>query len=83
VAQDAAGKQVAAHKEMRFFAQAGPTPIDAPDWIRKTLTYKVGVKDGSIVEIVPPAPPKETEEKPAEATETKPAKPADSKAAGK
>lgn len=44
--------------EQRF--AAGPTnsqPVVAPDWIKETTTYKLGLKDGSIVDLTPPYAP--------------------------
>jgi len=31
-------------------------PVAAPEWIVETATYKLGIKDGSIVDLTPPAP---------------------------
>ncbi len=31
-------------------------PTNAPDWVRETDTYKLGIKDGSITDLTPAAP---------------------------
>lgn len=40
----------------RFMAPAN-TVVVAPDWVAGTLDYKMGLKDGSIVDLTPPKPP--------------------------
>lgn len=35
---------------------AGTADNRAPDWVRETETFKHGIKDGSIVDLTPPAP---------------------------
>ena len=58
VTDPATGDKMKAERELRFFAQrqAEPTVIVAPDWIKSTLTYKVGIRDGSIKDMTPPEP---------------------------
>lgn len=41
-------------RELRFQAPAGNVPVPAPNWVRKTIGYKLGVADGSIVDLTPP-----------------------------
>jgi hypothetical protein len=36
-----------------YAGNTGPQP--APDWIKQTMTYKLGVKDGSIIDLTVPA----------------------------
>jgi hypothetical protein len=44
--------------EIRFQGQVGPRPQpNIPDWVLETLTYKLGIKDGSIVNLTPVARP--------------------------
>jgi hypothetical protein len=55
--QDAAGNDVTASSKQRFMAPKNELPQEAPDWIQDTLTYKVGITDGSIINLTPaPAP---------------------------
>ena len=35
-------------------------PVQAPDWVRDTPTFKLGIKDGSITDLTPAAPVAET-----------------------
>jgi hypothetical protein len=35
-----------------YAGNTGPQP--APDWIKQTMTYKLGVKDGSIIDLTVP-----------------------------
>jgi hypothetical protein len=51
--KDAAGNDLSVDKEVRHFAPALATPQQAPDWIKNTLTYKVGIVDGSIIDLTP------------------------------
>lgn len=40
----------------KFLANAGPAnPIQVPFWVADTTTYTMGIKDGSIVNLTPPA----------------------------
>ena len=39
--------------EQRFIASVGG-PVQVPNWVCKTLGYKYGIKDGSIVDVTPP-----------------------------
>lgn len=40
----------------QFLAQAGPAnPIQVPFWVAETSTFEHGIKDGSIVNLTPPA----------------------------
>ena len=39
--------------EQRFLASVGG-PVQVPNWVCKTLGYKLGCKDGSIVDVTPP-----------------------------
>lgn len=52
---DAAGNKIDASKPVRYFAPKSENPQNIPEWARNTLTFKVGVVDGSIVELVTPA----------------------------
>jgi hypothetical protein len=47
LAQDANGG------EQRYLAPVGG-PVAVPNWVCKTMGYKLGVKDGSIVDVTPP-----------------------------
>jgi hypothetical protein len=50
---DAAGNQILASSKRRFLAPKSDNPIQAPDWIRETLTFKVGIGDQSILDLTP------------------------------
>jgi hypothetical protein len=39
----------------KFLAQPGPSPQPVPFWVASTATFERGVKDGSIVNLTPPA----------------------------
>jgi len=54
----ATGEKVSVEKELRFYAAAENPPrvIEVPDWITNTLTYKVGIRDKSIVDMTPAIP---------------------------
>ena len=39
--------------EQRFIASVGG-PVQVPNWVCKTLGYRYGIKDGSIVDVTPP-----------------------------
>ncbi len=43
-------------KSERFVAGVGG-PVKTPDWVKDTLGYMHGVKDGSIVDLTPPTLP--------------------------
>ena len=38
----------------KFLAQPGPSPQPVPFWVANTPTFKMGIKDGSIVNLTPP-----------------------------
>jgi len=44
-------------RERKFVAEAANHPVQAPEWVKKNLGYKMGVKDGSIVDLTPPKLP--------------------------
>jgi hypothetical protein len=66
-------------RPVRFFAPRSPQRIEAPDWIKETDTYKMGIKDGSIVDLTPaaPAPAKPAAPAPKPAQKPAPEKEAD------
>lgn len=39
----------------KFLAQPGPHPQPVPFWVADTETFKQGLKDGSIINLTPPA----------------------------
>lgn len=43
-----------AERRVALTRTAGGKPVGAPDWVCSTDTYKLGVKDGSIVDLTPP-----------------------------
>lgn len=60
--KDAAGNVVNIGKQLRFYAPKADVPYAAPDWIKDTLTFKVGLHDGSILDLTTPAAPELPEE---------------------
>jgi len=42
--------------ERRFILGRGTLPQAAPDWVRDTPTFKLSIKDKSIVDLTPPTP---------------------------
>ena len=52
----APGSTTDRHGARKFMIGAGQT-VAAPSWLRETATYKYGVKDGSVLDLTPPAAP--------------------------
>lgn len=43
---------------LRCVVGVKPMPQDVPDWVKRTRDYTVGIADGSITDLTPPAAPK-------------------------
>lgn len=56
-------------KELRFTTGVTQGPVQVPDWVKDTHDYRLGIADGSIVNVTPvpqPDDPPATEEEPEE-----------------
>lgn len=51
--KDPAGNEVAAENQERFHIGGSDQVVNIPDWCKDTLTFKVGVADGSIIDLSP------------------------------